>query len=482
VPFYEEVSQTLLPLLPHTTDAHQRPVSLLEAFLAAPFPHPPQDRVQLAPRLSTAAVPTADPRLLVQVTRAHEAEAFGRHAMAQARAQRSVPLRPQGVRTTSVLLLGGPRLIIAPPELREDRRGRRGRRRCTRGPHGAGGSPGRAALGIAARVRPATRAEIARPVGPAASYRAAAARLARRGLACDVSCLGRLSTARAATRSRLRAAARAAARRLPGAPHGPGAGQRGRGSLDGGRVRTQRRRRGRQTAPGRHSFSTPWRAPRLLVIDLRAAQGQPDRLRLPRYAGLLGAAAAVWARLLGSLRLLGATAADVVAGIADGAAGIGTRVARLRRRAEMPAATRVEVLDCSHARPERSDPLATIRPLPQAQRHALSQRWRHALRHQGEGGEVVREAVRTLATTQRGTALPRAWRSLEVQAPRRRSGPLEAPTLSIGSGQVERAVRRVSHLRVTAPGSFWTATTGSGLRHLRAAFKAGRWDEVRIGV
>ncbi len=59
---------------------------------------------------------------------------------------------------------------------------------------------------------------------------------------------------------------------------------------------------------------------------------------------------------------------------------------------------------------------------------------------------------------------------------------LEARKLPIGSGQVESAVRRVINLRFKAPGSFWTETTVSGLMHLRAAFKAGRWDEVMIGV
>jgi hypothetical protein len=59
---------------------------------------------------------------------------------------------------------------------------------------------------------------------------------------------------------------------------------------------------------------------------------------------------------------------------------------------------------------------------------------------------------------------------------------LEARKLPIGSGQVESAVRRVVNLRFKAPGSFWRETTVSGLMHLRAAFQAGRWDDVMIGV
>ena len=59
---------------------------------------------------------------------------------------------------------------------------------------------------------------------------------------------------------------------------------------------------------------------------------------------------------------------------------------------------------------------------------------------------------------------------------------LEARKLPIGSGQVESAVRRVVNLRFKAPGSFWREMTVSGLMHLRAAFKAGRWDEIMFGV
>ena len=92
------------------------------------------------------------------------------------------------------------------------------------------------------------------------------------------------------------------------------------------------------------------------------------------------------------------------------------------------------------------------------------------------------EALRTLATRQRGKAITRALRSVEAHAHRMRYVTLEARKLSIGSGQVESAVRRVINLRFKAPGSFWRETTVSGLMHLRAAFKAGRWGEVMNGV
>src|SRR5215510_12224348 len=302
----------MLTLMQHTTNTHPHPFSSLEALLAEPFPRTPQDMMQLEQQLSTAAARTADQIMLVQMTRAHEDEAFVRHAMAQARARRAVPLVHKGLRATSVLLLGGTRLILETPYLREDRRGRRGRRRGKRGVGGTGCYPVLECLGIADRVSPASRAEIALHMVQAASYLEAAQMLSRRGLPCDVSSLVRITTATAEASTRLREAALEAALRLPVSSDGPLAGKRVRVSLDGGRVRTRRTHRGRKTAKGRHGFTAPWREPRVLVIDILDEHGQPDRLRLPLYDVLIGDAEAVWALLIGYLRLLGAAYADVV--------------------------------------------------------------------------------------------------------------------------------------------------------------------------
>src|SRR5438445_6441525 len=225
----------MLTLMHHNANDLPHPFCMLEVLLAEPFPQTPADMLQLEQRLSVAAAQTADQMVLVQLTLAHEAEAFVTQAIAQARAQSPVPLVHKGFRMTSVLLLGGTRIVVETPYLREDRRDRQGRRRHKRGPHGAGCYPVLEALGIADRVSPATRSEIALHVVQAASYLEAAQMLSRRGLTCDVSSLVRITTATAEASTRLRDAALETALRLPVAPDGPLDGQRVRIRLDGGR-------------------------------------------------------------------------------------------------------------------------------------------------------------------------------------------------------------------------------------------------------
>src|SRR4029434_581181 len=109
----------------------------------------------------------------------------------------------------------------------------------------------------------------------------------------------------------------------------------------------------------------------------------------------IGNAEAVWALLIGYLRLLSAASAEVVEFIADGAEWIWKRVELLRTLAEIPAAKVVEVMDFYHASQYLSETIATCRTMPKAQRHALYKRLRHALRHQTDGVEVVQPTFRT---------------------------------------------------------------------------------------
>ena len=66
----------MLTLMHHNANGLPHPLSMLEVFLAEPFPQTPTDMLQLEQRLSVAAAQTADQIVLGQLTRAHEAAAF----------------------------------------------------------------------------------------------------------------------------------------------------------------------------------------------------------------------------------------------------------------------------------------------------------------------------------------------------------------------------------------------------------------------
>jgi hypothetical protein len=123
-----------------------------------------------------------------------------------------------------------------------------------RGGRGAGCYPVLEALGIADRVSPATRAEIALHVIRAASYCEAAEMLSRQGLSCDISTLVRIITATAEASTQLRTVALEATLHVPLSRDEPLAGKRVRVSFDGGRVRMRHPHHGRKMAKRRHGF------------------------------------------------------------------------------------------------------------------------------------------------------------------------------------------------------------------------------------
>ena len=446
------------------------------------FPQTPDQMLSLEQRLALSAGHVADRLLEQHLRRAHADRAFVEKAIASAREHRPVRLLPKGFKTIRVLALGGTHVVISTPYLREARRHRRGKHRRKRHAMGSGCSPVLAALGIADRVTPATRSELAWHVVQAASYAAAASLLERRGLSWDVESLVRVAAATATKSLRRRDAALAAAMPIAVPTHGPLAGKRVRVSTDGGRVRTRVSKRGRQTKAGRQRCTTPWKAPRLLVIDILDEEGTPDRLRLPLYDAISADADTVVSLLLGYLRLLGAAHAQVVECIADGAPWSWQRLTQLREGAEIAQDRVVDVLDFSHASQYLAQTVELCRSLPKPQRVPLYERWRHALRHDADGVETILREMGALATTRRGKVLKRALECFREHAGRMRYHDLDQRKLPVGSGQVESAVRRVVNLRFKAPGTFWGEARVRHLLHLRASFKAGRWEEVMRGV
>jgi len=455
-----------------------QPLSSLESLWEAAGPRTPVEFLALERGVLAAAGQQADAILAYHLTQAHRDAAFVQQAVQAARARHGGMLRHKGLRPTWVLLPGGTHCALYTPYLRPATPRRPGRKRRRRGPTGVGVYPVLEALGVGDRVSPATRAQLALYTVQAGSYQEAVVLLAERGLAVDPETLLRVAQSTAQADIALRAAALQQARQMPVAPHGPLAGLRVRVSLDGGRVRTRQARCGRKTQKGRHRFETPWREPRVLVIDVLNGEGQADALRLPLYDVLLQDAAATVSLVIGYLRLLGAAHATVVELIADGAEWLWEHSAQIRQEAEIPAARWVETIDFYHAAEHLHEAVELCRNVSAAQRQQRYEEWRHTLRHAPDGVERVIQHLQAQVRGRRGRKMSQAIGYFEKHAGRMAYAALDEQHLPVGSGPVESAVRRVINLRFKASSTFWGADTVADLMHLRAAFKSGRWGEL----
>lgn len=450
----------------------------LQAYLEQPFPRTPQDFLEMEQQLYKTAAQVGDHIVFMQIEAAHDDRAFVKQAVEAARQRSDVPLIHKGCKTIGVLLLGGSRLLIKTPYLRQDHGGKRGRKRGKRGKKGRGVYPVLEALGIRDGISAATRSEMALYTVQTGSYQEAQALLEKRGLSCDLSTLTRVSLSTARSAIELRDAALESAQRLPVAVDGPLRGKRVRVSTDGGRVRTRQPRRGRKTAKGRRAFSTPWREPRVIVIDILDAQGQSDPLRLPLYDVIVDDADATFSLIVGYLRLLGAAYAQQVEFISDGADWIWDRVERLVSQAEIPQERLVLVLDFYHASEHLWESVCLCPGLSKKERTKLYKKLRHTLRHEPNGIQQVIDELKSRRKRDRGRKMKKSLAYFEKHLTHMTYMDFDEMNLPVGSGQVESAVRRVVNLRFKAPGSFWKEDNVEQLMHLRAYFKAGRWDEL----
>jgi hypothetical protein len=309
----------------------------------------------------------------------------------------------------------------------------------------------------------------------AASYEEAALILKRRGLDCDISTLRRTAVTLAESDILLRDAALSSAAKIPIPPDGVLAHKRVRVSTDGGRVRTRKRKKGRKTKKGRHSFDTPWREPRILSIDILDDNGQSFNLTLPLYDVLIDDADAIFSLLVGYLRLLGAAHAKELIFIADGADWIWNRMGRLITEAQIPESILVEVVDFYHACEHLHQAVEACTKLSPKKREKIYKQLRHSLRNDPQGAKIV---ITRLWTITQNNRLRDLLSYFYNHARRMKYAEVKARKLPIGSGQVESAVRRVINLRFKSPGSFWNVETAESLMHLRAMYKAGRWEEM----
>ena len=344
------------------------------------------------------------------------------------------------------------------------RRPARGRKRAK------GCYPGLVLLGIYDHSTPGLAAEVSLMVTAMGSLAEAQQALASQGRKLDIKTVRTLSR-RVAQR----------ARQAYEAGHWPVgetlAGRRVVLSLEGGRLRIRKNKRGRKTAKRRHRYTTDWREPKLMVIYVVDEQGRADRRECPWLDGTLHGPEALLAFIRYYLTRLGVGQADTLVVIADGARWIWKRVAELVAHFGLRQEQLYEVVDF-YPVVEHLGTVANARSdwTEGSRREWLKTQRRRLLK--GHLGQVL-DALATVCRRQRSNVLQREYRYFHHNRYRLDYAKLKANHLPIGSGAVESAIRRVVNLRLKGAGMFWHEETAQEMLMLRSYYKAGRWELLK---
>ncbi len=442
----------------------------------------PEDFWDLEESHKRIAAKVADQMTLDSINQVHNTDDFVKEAVKKAREKNSCPLINKGWRPVTIILLGGTKVTISTPYLRVDWKKTTGRKHKKRGKKGSGMYPVLEAIGIKDRVTPATRSEISLHTVQCASYKEAIEMLKRHGLSINISTLERIAMSTAQEDTLLRDAALLAAMDIPILADGPLAGKRVRLLVDGGRVRTRIKKKGRKSKKNRHKYETKWKEPRIIVIDIISEDGSYDSLKLPLYDALIEDADTVFNLIIGYMRLLGAKYAETVEFISDGADWIWERVDRLITDAEIPESKLFKVLDYYHACEHVNEALDLCDNLSKKERSKTFKSLKEELKNSVNGVNEVIKKLRSMASETKSDEMESALKYFTDHVNHMQYKLFLNNKISIGSGAVESAVRRVINLRFKGNGSLWRKKIVEGLMHLRSFFKSGRWKELILRV
>lgn len=355
-----------------------------------------------------------------------------------------------------------------------------------RGREGTGLYPELAAFGIIEGATPALVSRVGRQCVLLPSYQIAQRELAAAGTSLGIKVVHRIArqlgaavlTCRTRDLLRWRAGTLTAGSEL--------AGKRVAAMIDGGRTRLRtviRKQKGRgKSKKRRRRYKAEWREPKLLIIFEIDEQGRMQKKTRPWIDGTFAGPDEAMELLAFHLHRLGATQAEVVVFVADGAPWVWERLDWVRQRVGLSAEQVVQVLDWCHAGHNLSLALVAL-GLPEEERQQHYKELRSCLR-EGWWGLVVDHLQRfgEAAGNPKSLEQPLEYLTKHGAAGHLDYKRLRRRGLPQGSGAIESAIRRVINLRLKGPGLMWHEENAEGALALRAAAVSERWEESMAGV
>lgn len=262
-------------------------------------------------------------------------------------------------------------------------------------------------------------------------------------------------------------------------------GQRVVISVDGGRTRLRRNKRGRRRAKSqRHGFHGEWREPLLLTIYAVDPQGRKlNTQQLPiTNDGTFAHHLALLQLLEMHLVRLGIESCQCVLLVADGARWIWNKIPPLLEQLGVPTHKLFQLFDFYHA----VEHLQDFAKLAFSDQHT-SQAWVKTSRSRLKRGriETLISTMQQLANAAKGKKRAALTQAIDYFArqPQRFNYPTVATMhLPIGSGSIESLIRQVVNLRLKGNGKFWLPQKAEIMLHGRCQWAAGHWPDFANSI
>ncbi len=243
-------------------------------------------------------------------------------------------------------------------------------------------------------------------------------------------------------------------------------------STDGGRTRT-RLYDGQVNESGQATYQTPWREPKLFVIEVLNDEGKPQRGELPIYGCRFGESDMLnlLERYLKRLKINKAKHVQI---IADGAPWIWNNIKPLLERLDVAPSRITETLDYYHGSQYVHD---LVNKMPK--RISSKKRKEYLAQFktwlwEGSANKIVQQCR---SIYKRPSQIIRRYINyLEKHQNKTQYALYQGDNLMCGSGIIESGVRRIINLRFKNASTFWKKEIVEKLYFLRASLLSKRWD------
>jgi hypothetical protein len=339
-------------------------------------------------------------------------------------------------------------------------------RRKKRGPNGTGAHCGLNVLGFFGQVSPGLLSDALQTALLCPSYEVARTVLIARGITLDVKTLRRLCQSAGGLDNNLRGClALSGEEKLHGHTLVV--------SVDGGRLRLRKRKRGRKANQlKRQGYHTDWKEPKLFTLYLIDAEGNRVKEFKPLHDATMGDHDAAYALLENYLDNLELEQLERIVFCGDGGSWIWNGAEKLCDRMGFDENKIFQVLDYTHAKQNLRDIIELVCPTKQA---VATKKWK-ALLWNGQM-DALEASIKALVTDKKKLtqALKKFTNYFAANRKRMQYAQFKAKGLPCGSGHVESAIRRVINLRLKAPGTFWLKEMAECFLFLRSQVISGRW-------